>query len=126
MGYEIGITEDPTGEKVPPIEQGSTFWLEFTMTNIFTDGGASAVLTGQYRPTLAGADKTDMVGTILAVTPELLTCRLSIAADITATMIPGKGFWDCEITGVVDDDLAFVIKPLGSGNRAIVKAEASR
>lgn len=123
MGYEIGYINE-NGEINPPIEQGSTFWLEFTVTNIFTDGGATAALTGQYRPSLTGAH-VDMVGTILSITPELLSCRISLTAAVTEELTPGSGFWDCELTGIVNDDVSFVLKPLGAANRCLVVGEAT-
>lgn len=123
MGYDIGYPNERRASQLnPPIEQGSTFVLDFTVTNIFT---GTPTLTGQYRPVLDGAGHTDMVGTVIVAT-ELLSCRLEIDATTTAAMTPGRGFWDCELTGTVDGDAAFVLKPFGAGNKAKVVAEATK
>lgn len=123
MGYDIGYpNERKPSITNPPIEQGSTFVLDFTVTNIFT---GTPTLTGQYRPTLSGSAHTDMTGTVTVATA-LLTCRLEIDAATTAAMTAGKGFWDCELTGTVDGDVDYVLKPFGAGNKAIVKGEATK
>lgn len=121
--YEIGYYNPDIDAINPPIEQGSTFELNFTVTNVFANAGAGAVLRGKYRPgTVDGTPAVDFVGTIVSTTALLLTCKLTLSATTTAAMTPGTGFWDCEI----QDSAGFVLKPLGSANKAKVIAEVTK
>jgi len=75
MGYEIGYDEDGVIDDItrPPIQQGSTFILDFTVTiadgvdSFFSNSGAGLVLRGQYRPTPKSETAFDFVGEVVSV-----------------------------------------------------------
>jgi hypothetical protein len=135
MAYHIGYPNPDTGETNPPIEKGSTFILDFTVTDIFAADNPAAVspllasltLRGQYRPTVDGSDHTDFICTATrvaatATVAKHIACRLSLTATTTTGMIAGNGFWDCEL----EDSSGYVMKPLGYSNKARVVKEVTR
>lgn len=135
--YEIGYENPDTGIENPPIEQGSTFELFFTivlpsyiMVNFLEgrviDGAldAGTSLRAQYRNPLSSPTNTAFVGTVTKVSNTTLACKLVMDSAKTAALTPGKGFWDCEL--VNDDAVPYVFKPFGAGNRCRVNGEATR
>jgi hypothetical protein len=137
MGYDIGYYDVINRVDNPPIEQGSTFILDFTITlpaNImamFCEGrvvsGALDTGTGlraKYRTSLDSVSSVDFAGTIVKTSTTLLTCSLKLTSVQTAGMVAGKGFWDCELYN--DDATPYVFKPFGAGNKAKVVGEATK
>ena len=123
--YNIGFYNEQNGDINPPIQQGSTFELTFTCTDVF--GGTLAndlTVTAQYRPITAEATHTDFTCTVLSRANGLVSVKLVIPSDVTNTMTPGNGRWDCEIADNATPP--YVLKPLGSNNRAKVVAEVTR
>lgn len=125
MAYDIGFKNPSTGLVNPAIEQGSTFVLDFTITDIFAPDPAVLTLSACYRKSIKSADKTEFDVTLSrtpAVPPAtfgLVTCKLGITAAVTKLMAPATGVWECEIA----DDTGFVLKPFGCANKAKVLAE---
>jgi hypothetical protein len=135
MAYHIGYINPDTGLTNPPIAKGSTFILDFTVSDIFADDDPGAVspllpvltLRGQYRPTVDGSEHTDFVCTATrvaatATVPKHVACRLLLTATTTAGMTAGNGFWDCEL----EDSSGYVMKPMEWANKAKVVKEVTR
>lgn len=118
--YDIGYENPDTGQLNPPIEQGSTFRLPFTVNNIFANGGVGCTIRGQLRTTYDATAKTDFTAAITTTTAELLTCLASLSATTTAGMAAGTYVYDIEI----EDTTGFVLKPLRG--RAIVLPEVTK
>jgi len=135
--YHIGFY-DSSGRVInPPIEQGSTFELYFNITlpaaimAKFCEGRVveGALDTGsgiraKYRTSLSAVSGTDFSGTITKTSNSVLSCYLTLSSVQTAALTVNSGFWDCEIYN--DDATPYVLKPLGSGNKAKVVGEATK
>ena len=123
--YHIGY-ENENGIVSPALEQGSTFILNFTITNIFAQGDTvdSLIIRAQYRPTTITTESffTFDECDITSVTPTLVTGVVRMSANITKNIEAGPGFWDCEI----EDSTGFVVKPFGCGSKCLVLAQATR
>jgi hypothetical protein len=138
MAYHIGYPNPDTGLINPPIEKGSTFILDFTVTDVFADDDAGATppllpaltLRGQYRPVIEGVTVTEFICTAVRIpatitvpiVPKHVACRLRLNPDTTKDMVAGNGFWDCEL----EDSTGFVMKPMGYANKAKVVKEVTR
>jgi hypothetical protein len=117
--YNIGINGDD-GMSGPPIIQGSTFQLPFTVTNVFSAAGVGATIRGQLRTDYTASADVPFSCAILTATADLLTCMATLDATTTAAMTPGKYVYDIEIQG----EDGFVLKPLRG--RALVLPEVTR
>jgi len=128
--YNIGFAEGD-GEETPPIKQGSTFVLSFTVSNIFAEGGVGTTLRGQYRTSYGATEAVDFDCTVEVVaavaetadTPAVesyLDCTGTLSADVTDGMAPGPGVYDFEL----EDVSGFVYPALGG--KAMVRPSASR
>lgn len=136
--YHIGYPDsDDASILHPPIEQGSTFELAFTITlpqavmSQFCGGDYTAALDNgtdiqaQYSSDLtATATTADFTCTISKIDNATLYCTITLDSEASAGLPVGKGYWDCEIFN--DADPAYVLKPLGSGNKCKVVAEATK
>lgn len=112
--YDIGLND------TPPIIQGSTFSLPFTMENIFANGGAGCTIRASLRKTYDTATSYSFTAEISTTTAETLSCLLSLSATASAAIPAGGYVYDCEI----EDATGFVIKPLRG--KAIILPEVTR
>lgn len=134
MGYDIGYYVSKVG-LTPAIEQGSTFLLPFTVTldattmAYFTKTGAlDANIRATYHPSGSNTGVSFDILSIVRTSDTLLTCKVGMSSTVTAGLTPGTGHWDCEIFGkTVPSGMAavYVMKPLGSWNKAKVVGEST-
>ena len=139
MGYNIGyVNSQDASITNPPIEQGSTFELPFTITlpaaimSKFTvseniNGALSAGfgIRAQYRTTLNAATGIDFTCTATKQSSQILNCLVVLGSDQTTNLTAGCGFWDCELYNN-DYTPPYVFKPFGAGNKAKVVGEATK
>jgi len=131
MAYNIGYPNETDSYITnPPIEQGSTFELPFTVTlpaaimEYFTTPKTVSI-RASYRTSLSAPTKVDFDGaSVKAISATVLDCKLTMDSDTTAGLTAGNGFWDCEIYN--NDTPPYVLKPFGAGNKCKVKGEATR
>lgn len=129
--YHIGYPNSDDSSTInPPIEQGSTYELDFTVTlpaaimAKFTTPNTVA-LRASYRTSLDSSTKTDFTTcTVSATSATVLTCKIVMSSVTTATLSAGRGYWDCELYNT--EATPYVFKPLGSGNKAKVVGEATK
>ena len=140
MGYAIGFpNERNSAIENPPIKQGATFELYFTvilpasiMVNFLAgkliDGELNATLRAKYRTLLSDAAGVAFTtATLTKASNTTLNCYLAMDSGTTAALPDGKGFWDCDIVEtVVPPAVPYVFSPLDVGNRCRVKAEAGK
>jgi hypothetical protein len=103
--YDIGY-ENMDGEINPPIIQGATYQLPFTVTNVFAAGGVGCTLTGNV--VIGVAAPVSFTGRVLSVTADILSCILTLSATVTLSMNVGSGYFTTKIA----DSSGFVLEPL--------------
>jgi hypothetical protein len=86
--YDIGYPNE-TGRLNPPIKQGSTFRLVFSVTNIFADNGAGCVIRGQLRKDYNATTATDFDAEITETIADA-----EIGTEIVFANGVGSGFID--------------------------------
>lgn len=104
--YDIGT--DPN----PPIIQGDTFQLPFTVTDVWVAGALT--IRGQLRTSYTDAADVPFTCAVLSrnaatgTTPATVSCMATLSATDTAAMSAGSYVYDIEI----EDTAGFVLKPL--------------
>jgi hypothetical protein len=67
--YDIGY-QNASGVMSPSIQQGDTFKLPFSVTNIFANGGVDCVIRGQLRTDYDAPTAVDFVSEIIETIPD--------------------------------------------------------
>jgi hypothetical protein len=118
--YDIGYPDPRTGKPTDPIEQGATYRLPFTVTNIFSDAGVGCLIRGSMKLTFDAVTGVDFNCTILTTTPDLLTGLIELDATSSAPLVPGEYVYDVEI-----EDASGFVQKLVKG-KALVAPEVTK